>query len=375
MTSGYYEQVLNDAGTCEFVIPVRDLSAASSSGFWPVTPNSLRAGKTILGVERNGGLVWSGLLETTSLDPTVLTATLDGQGWFNYFGSRIFPSITAVTAPGTDQVVLASRIVSSALDATSDGGSIAAALPPITVEDPLPSGVNFSGDYATTDFMMVADAVNDLAGVAGGFDFDFVSSWQLADNIYSVSAEFVTTYPAGGRQTNVVFDLQAPGITLTSFTEDATNVVNNVVVTGSNSSTTTGPDPNATVAELVGDSDTVVTNQSLSTADLLASGYPVLEMVQAYSDTSNAAVLNNRATAILAANQTAAVLPAFSIRVTGNPAPEDYAIGDIVRCVGTVLWYDIDTSYRITTRRVNVDNSGNEMIDVTLSMLGEIPNS
>ena len=79
-----FSDVLNAAGNISITVPLLDSTILPASH---VTP-----GSTALWVERDGVLVWGGVLWTVDVDLIGQTINMSGEGWLSYYSHRILTS-------------------------------------------------------------------------------------------------------------------------------------------------------------------------------------------------------------------------------------------------------------------------------------------
>lgn len=263
-----------------------------------------QTGRTIIYIDRDGVLVGGWVVWTRTYDSTTKKLTLGGQDVWSYFRSRLIKA--DATFAGQDQLAIAHSLINTAQAAT--GGNIGVVVGTET------SGVLRDRTYYGYEYKPVAEAVEQLAAVQGGFDFRIDVAY-----INGVPTKrLILGYPQIGQTANVsnlVFEY-ADGGNIMSYTypEDST--------TQAVSSTATG----------AGDGPAALTSTATNSA-LITGGYPLLEEQTTYGDISVQATLDAHAQANLAAHDYPVVVPEFVVDPKSDPVLGSYICGDYARFV------------------------------------------
>lgn len=342
ITGVNFTQQLNTAGTLTGHLLLSGVNAAGlnvSAGTIP--------GRTAIYVDRNGTLVWGGILWHREYNSTSQTLTFQAREFLSYFERRRITTTAAYT--NVDQLQLAQTLISNAQSAT--GGNIGL----LYNQDPASSstsGVLVSRTYYNYEYKQVLAAVQDLSKQTTGFDFE-ISVYYDGDG--NPAKSFNTFYPKSGTtysSTNPSAPVfQLPGnIVEYEYPEDGTIAANTVYALGAGSNE----------GKLI---------QTATDATKLAAGWPLLEDQANYSDITDATLL-----AGLASGQITAVsYPPTTLRVVAPPAQEPqfgtYQIGDEVRVTITDNRFPstLDAIYRLVALSVVPGEDGPERVTLTLT--------
>lgn len=263
-----------------------------------------QTGRTVVYIDRDGTLVGGWILWTRRYDSETKKLTLGGQDLWSYFRRRMIRA-DAVFA-GQDQLAIAQSIINTAQAAT--GGNIGIQVGAET------SGVLRDRTYYGYELKQVAEAVEQLSAVQGGFDFRIDVSYVGG----VPTRRLILGYPFVGQPANVsnlVFELSNGGnIKSYTYDEDSTTQATSETATGSGD----GP------ARLT----SVQTN-----ADLITAGYPLLEDTTSYGDVIEQATLDGHAVADLAAHDEPVVVPEFVVDPDSDPVLGSYICGDYARFI------------------------------------------
>jgi ReqiPepy6 Gp37-like protein len=318
-----YSQVLNAPGTFQATIGLRHQKA---------TRANLDPGRTVIYVERDGVLLWGGILWAASGNADDGKITVRGEGFWSYFRRRVLRATKTYTA--TDQFAIAQDLINWAQ--SEPGGSINVAVGTET------SGVARDRTYNNWERKNIGEAVEQLAAVEGGFDFAIDVDY---DSGGSIIRTFRPEYPRRGRDTSIVFEL---GTNVGGFSQlvDATVQANNIDVIGAGD----------------GSSMLIATVTDLTAVP----PYPLLDDVLSYKDVTLVDTLEGHGNAALAARAT----PLETIPTIAQFGPDtglgSYIAGDEVTVRGDAGFIDVDQRARIIEISVKVDEQSSEQIDIAL---------
>ncbi len=338
-----YGHVLNAPGA---------FSASISHRHAKATRSNLDPNRTAIHVERDGIIVWSGILWTARAGVQAGKLDLGGEGWWSYFRRRRIRTGTGGPAPSTanariytaqDQLLIARDLVNYAQSV--GGGNIG-----ITVGTELTTdngGVQQLRDrtYYAYERKPIGEAVEQLAKVQNGFDF-------AIDVAYDGTGTIIKTlrfgYPRRGRITDLVWQLGAN-------LEDLTQAVDG------------NKQANLIDALGAGDGDAMLIATAVDTSQLAA--YPLLEDTISNKDVSVAETLQAQAAAELKNRaKPVATLPTLVAR----PAAPDttlgsFITGDSLTVRGSDGWISVDERMRIMSWEVSVDENGKETVAVAFA--------
>lgn len=336
LVSASWTEVLNRPGSFHGSMPL-------DHGDPTITAANFAPAKTRIYVERDGVIVWGGILWTLDMDVAGNTLSFGCEGFLSYFRRRSFEgSLVASIAPvfaSQDQLDLARGLIDYAQDTgVFPGGDIG-----ILTTATNTSGVTRDRTWTLTE--TVGDALERLAAVDNGFDFRFVPAWNTGTG--EVDIELVTYYPATGRSTAFVFDMGA-NVELLNRSLDGTAIANKVFVTGA----TAGPLPKTWAQE---DPVTLVE-------------YPRLVAEESAPGVLSSDTLLEHANLLLL--RRAQPVETMTVAVYPDTVPTfgSYIVGDQVRVKGSEGYLDVDATYRILSIKVAVQG-GLERVELGLAPL------
>lgn len=332
VTALRWTRVLDAPGSIEATVSLQQppsvLSALST-----LIPGAL--GQLGAVVERDGVILWGGVLWTWQADLSQGTGTLRGEGWHSYVRRRVLRRDLVYTQQDQTSVIAAGLIAQ-----TQTPGQT----PVITTDGVAPSGVLRDRTYAAADRHSIGQLVEDLAAVDGGFDWRYET--VRSGDMYQ--ARLVTSYPNTGRPTDLVFEV-GKGVAAQTISVDATNLVTHVDEIGSGEGDTA---PRVTVANA----------RSLGV-------YPLLDDVESRTDVTLVSTLDSYARLRLARGQTPVTLPELTVNPAAEPVVGSYVEGDVVRVRGGYGLAALDGLYRITQIEGSLSRDGGEQARLTFATL------
>jgi hypothetical protein len=338
ITGVSFTQQLNTAGTFTGHLLLSGVDAESlniSAGTIP--------GRTAIYVDRNGVLVWGGVLWNREYNSTSQTMTFQAREFESYFERRKITTTQVYT--NTDQLTIANALMNNAQAAT--GGNIGVTTTPTT------SGVLVSRTYYGYELKNVYSALQDLSKQLNGFDFNIQVAYDGGGN---PTKRLVLSYPKSGTtysSTSLsapVFQFPSGNVVEYEYPEDASIAANTVYGLGAGSN-----------------EGKLIATATDSTK--LAAGWPLLEQEANYSDITDATMLQNLANGQI----TATSYPPTTLRVVAppyvNPEFGTYVIGDECRVIITDNRFPttLDAIYRLVALSVTPGENGPERITLTLT--------
>ena len=338
LTGVAFTQQLNQAGTFNARILLSGVDAAGQNVDAATIP-----GRCAVYVDRDGVLVWGGVVWSRNYNSTSQTLTLGAREFESYFERRRITSTQAFT--NTDQLTIVQTLMNNAQAAPS--GNIGVVVGSNT------SGVLVDRVYYDYELKSVHGAIMDLSRAENGFDYRIKVQY---DGAFQPEKQLLLGYPRLGTvysptATNVpFFEFPAGNVVEYEYPEDGAIAANTVYALGAGSNE----------GKLIA---------SASDSTLLAAGWPLLEEQANYSDVVDAALL-----AELAQGQVLAVsyppttikmvVPAFVEPVFGT-----YQIGDDarVRITDDRFPQGLDAVYRIVGISVEPGEDGPERVTLTLT--------
>jgi hypothetical protein len=341
LTGVSFSQQLNSAGTFSGSIQLTGQALASNTIVGTIP------GRTALYVDRDGVLVWGGVIWHREYNSKDQHIQLTAQEFESYFGRRRIT--TTQTYFNVDQLAVARGLITTAQSATS--GNIG-----VQVGSEV-SGINVAAIYRNYEQKTVLSALQDLAKSNTGFDFTI----DVAYDTNGVPAKTLKLgYPRSGKvysATNAtcpVFEFPAGNVIEYSYPEDGSLVANTIYATGAGSSE----------GKLI---------YSASDSTKLNSGWPLLEDTVSYTDVIDGNLIQG-----LAAGQVAAVsYPPTTMKLVAYPSADpvfgSYKVGDDarVRIFDDRFPNGLDSVYRITALTVSPGETQGERVTLTLTL----PNS
>lgn len=322
-----YGDVLNAPGSFSGKLP---LSVMNANGFEKVTRANLDPGRTALYVERDGVLVWGGIIWTAQADDSSFTLTIGAEGFWSYFRRRMLRTSKVYT--NADMLSIPRDLVNYAQSVT--GGNIG-----VTVGSETTGGMmTHTITYNAWDRKNIGQAIEELASMDAGFDFAIDVAY--ASGVRTKTLTF--GYPKRGTRLGYVLDLGS-NIEGLSFSIDATKMANLVESLGS------------------GDGPQMLIGFAADTS-LLAT-YPLLEDTVSDKDVTSVVMLQNHAkSALTAQRKPVEMLPTLVAHETDALQPGSFRTGDEieVRTQNAGGFLTVDSIFRVGAWNVNVDNNGKE---------------
>lgn len=340
LTGVAFNQQLNQAGTFTGHLLISGINTFEFN----VVP-ATEPGRNALYVDRNGVLVWGGIVWGRTYNSNEQSFTFTAREFESYFERRRISTTTAFTAQ--DQLLIARTLIDNAQAVAS--GDIG------VITNSETSGVLVDRIYYDYELKTVYSAIQDLSRQENGFDFNISVDYDPVT--YEPTKTLVLGYPRTGTAYNVntpgipVFEFPAGNIVEYEYPEDGSISVNKLYVIGAGSNE----------GRL---SSTAIDQNKLD------EGWALLEDQANYSDTTDQTILNEVATAQVLALSTPppiikVVVPAFA-----EPQYGTYEIGDDVRLRITDPRFPtgLDEVYRIVGLNVQPGEDGPERVTMTLTI-------
>ena len=347
LTGVSFGSQLNQAGTFQGHIL---LSGVNSTAF-NVTDATIPA-KCAVYVDRDGVLVWGGIIWNRSYQSSNQTLSLNAREFESYFEKRRITSDQVFN--NIDQLTIAQNLISAAQSVAY--GNIGVQ---IGVET---SGVLLSRTYYNYEKKTYYSALQDLSSAENGFDFNidvaYDGSGAPIKTLNLGYPRIGTTYSATNPSA-LLFEFPAGNIVEYEYPEDGSLVANTLYALGAGSN----------------EGKLSATYQDTT---YLTAGWALYEEQANYSDVTDATYL-----AQLAEGQVKAVVyPPTIIKIVApayvNPIYGTYAIGDSARLritderfpatgTGTAVQAGLDEVYRIVGIEVQPGENGPERVTLTLT--------
>jgi len=297
-------------------------------------------------VDRDGILVWGGVIWGRSYNSISQTLTFSAQEWISYFDHRRVTQDVQFT--NIDQLVIAKTLIEDAQ--TAPYGDIGVLY---NSEGQTTSGVLVSQTYYYYEFKSVFQAIQDLSRQGDGFDFHI-------DVAYDINGQpqkyFNTYYPRSGLaysfgDPNVpMFTFPAGNMVEYEYPEDGSAVANTVYALGAGSN----------------EGKLIATGQDTTK---LTEGWALLETTHNYAEITDQTFLQQLATAQSLATSYPPVVLKVVVPAYVDPVYGTYEVGDDARIVITDSRFPntLDEIYRIVGSTVQPGEDGPERVTLTLA--------
>jgi hypothetical protein len=337
ITGVSFNQQLNQAGTLQAHI----LLSGINSYKYNVDASTIPA-KTAIYVDRNGTLVWGGVIWGREYNSASQTLSIAAREFESYFERRRITTDTVFTS--VDQLTIAQTLFNTAQAVPY--GNIGVIVPTNT------SGVLTSRTYYGYELKQVYAAAQDLSRQLNGFDFNIQVSYSSGDLIKTLVMGYprIGTVYSVNNPNAIVFNFPAGNIVEYTYPEDGSIAANKVYGLGAGSNE--------------GKSISTATDSTKYTA-----GWALLEDQANYSDITDVTLLSQLAQGQVSAfsyppTTVKVVVPAYVAPVFGT-----YSIGDDARLMITDSRFPtgLDAVYRIVGLNVQPGEDGPERVTITLT--------
>lgn len=341
LTGVAFTQQLNTFGTLSAHILLSGINGDQYN-----VNDSTVPGRNCIYVDRDGVLIWGGVIWSRSYNSTSQVLSITAQEFLSYFAHRRITTTENFAA--VDQLVIAKTLIENAQALPS--GDIGVGY---NSEGQTTSGILIDRVYYDYELKTVFNAIQDLSRQSDGFDFHIDLAYDITGQ---PTKSFNTYYPKVGETYSasnpsaIVFEFPAGNVVEYEYPEDGSIVANTVYALGAGSNE----------------------GKLLSTAQdvtKLAEGWPLLDDQANYSDVTDQTVLNN-----LAAGQVLATsYPPTTLTIVAPPYVDPilgtYEVGDEARVIITDSRFPntLDTVYRIVALSVQPGENGPERVTLTLT--------
>lgn len=341
LTGVSFNQQLNTAGTFQAHLLLSGINTFGYNVDAATTP-----GRNALYVDRNGTLVWGGVIWQRSYNSQDQSLSITAREFESYFERRRISTTRVFT--NTDQLEIARTLINDAQAVPS--GDIGVIVGSET------SGVLVDRTYYNYELKTVYGAIQDLSKAENGFDFNIKVEYDPIT--FEPTKTLVLGYPRTGNvDTGVgdiatpVFEFPAGNVVAYEYPEDGAIVANTVFALGA------------------GSNEGKLISQATDTAKITA-GWAVLEDQANYSDVIDGTLLDELALGqVLALSEPPPIIklvvPAFT-----EPQFGTYDIGDDarLRILDERFPTGLDAVYRIVGLNVEPGEDGPERVTITLTI-------
>ena len=337
--SASYGEVLNAPGTLNASIRLGSPStvdvppdpAAPLVDAGTIVPPAVDVlpGEHAIYVERDGVLLWGGVVWTYVADVASNTGTIGAEGFFSLLRGRILDTDYSVT--GRDQALIVKDLIDT-IQGYTDGDLL------IDTSSIAAVGKTRDRSYAASEWKDVGEAIEQLSAVRDGFDFRVAVGWGVA----GPERSFLISYPATGRATAFVLEL-GKNLELLSLSVDATTVVTKAYAQG---------------------------EDITSTLSVTPAPYPRRDAITNHDDVSVQGTLDDHAQRALDRGTLPMRIPTVNIYPDQEPVLGSFIVGDIVEVRGVFGAVDFGGDFRITGWTAAIDTSGAERVSLSLAPTG-----
>lgn len=298
-----------------------------------VSLSALIPGATGLYVERDGVILWGGVLWSMQMSVRDSVANLSAEGFMSYLRRLHIQQDLQYTSQ--DQGAIAKDLLEKAMAKGGADIGLTATLPATSVSrDRL---------YPAIERKSYGEAIEQLANVRDGFVWRFEHSWNGTDQIDSI---FQMDVSALGRLTDYVFDLGV-NMVLLDLSLDGSLLAN--------------------YAEAWGQADSSEAGFYRSDFDSAAiTSFPLLETIQSFTDIKKEDSLQKKAEELTARGASAMKRVSLEVFPDAIPTLGSYEVGDRVQVRGSYGGLVVSGVWRIMSLAVSVDTDGREVIQLSL---------
>lgn len=334
-------QVVDEVTPSEVELTKQLSGTGSWSGSFKVTRrnrdrlrSSLIPRRTALYVDRDGALVYGGILWDRDYNSENQTLRIGGGGFGSYLQRRAIDA--EVDNPSIDSVVAARALITSMQAQT--GSNLG-----IVLEGAETSGTQIDQLHEEWELKWYWDALSGLASLdSGGFDFHFDARYGPDGKPQRYVAFGHPRLGATGGELQVSY----PGnIRRFSWPELGGDVATDVFGLGAGSG-----------------ASAYIAHKDSPTA--LAQGFPRLDYVATYGDEQDEEAVEQLAAADLKARTDPPTVPPIEVRGDIDPVVGSYTVGDDLRMLIYDPWLELDTTRKITQLTLRPGGDGPETITI-----------
>jgi hypothetical protein len=298
-------------------------------------------------VDRDGILVWGGVIWGRQYNSQDQALTIQAREWISYFERRRITQTVDFTA--IDQLVIAKTLIEDAQDVPY--GDIGVGY---NSEGETTSGILIDRVYYDYELKNVFQAIQDLSRQSDGFDFHIDISYDPITDL--PRKDFNTYYPRSGLVYTVgdplcpVFEFPAGNIVEYEYPEDGSTTANTIYAVGAGSNE----------GKLI---------SAASHPTILTEGWAVLEDQVNYSDVTDQTVLDNLAMGAVNAFVTPPITMKVVVPAFVDPVYGTYEVGDDARIIikDDRFPNGLDAIYRIVGSSVEPGEDGPERVTLSLT--------
>lgn len=308
-----WSYILNDAGSCSFVLPFRHPKALRSL---------FKIGQSELHIYRGTTRIWGGHFTSAQT-----TSEEDVRFGFDGFFARVKRRYVDTTQNfnAVEQFDIAWNLINFTQSKTNGNTGMNWTRAGVAA-----SGITRTRNYPFWERANIGEILMDMSAINNGFDFDV-----------SPTKVWTVYYPSKGAVQTVPFEL-GKNIQTLSLGEDATDTANTFSAIGA------GDGKNTCIA--------------VATSGANQTTYGLLEASESFTNIKHYATLQDKATERVRMLKSPRLSPNVTIWDTGDPAPYQYVVGDKVTIRAKDGYFDLDQQFRIISVVFNLSNEGREAI-------------
>jgi hypothetical protein len=331
-----FSEELNDVGAFECKI---EMEQPTNS---PITLAAITPPRAVFGAERDGVMIYAGFIWTHDYDDDSGLITLAGGDYLSYLNRRVLRTTNNYSF--VRQELIAWDLINYAQTYHATWAPIPGFFLGI-VNRSRPSVTLRERTYYWYERKNIGEAVRQLAGVRGGFDFRLTPRWLAGPNS-ELAIDFFALSPPVGRQTDIVLEagsqINVPGGTL-----DGTEMAYHV----------------ETVGRGEGESTPIA---GWNNTTLILGNLPLDKVIQ-MSDVEHLDTLDDHAHTELQRAKWPIRLP--HVQTTDAALLNELIIGDQVRYVAGRGITAIDAVYRSVSQTVTISEDGSERMEIIVAPL------
>lgn len=335
---------LNDAGEFQGQLVLGDPRIAVHDPEFVTRP-----AHTVVYVERDGVLVWGGIIWTSKYSSADRAIDIGAADFLSYFDHRrvlpkdFDPSVgnlspINVTYTDTDQAEIARGLIATAQ--AHPRGTVGVQSDPLVV-----SGFRRTVNYPGRELKTVGDALRELSNLENGPDFVFDVAYDDRGDV--VRRLRVGTPELGQSGTPLVWEYGGNLIEY-AWPRDGSSMATRVFA--------------------LGDEDDA--GQLVGIAQSTTPGRPLLEAELSLVHLADATLLRSQARSALAAAADPVVLPELTVRGDLDPVLGSYQVGDHALIVVRDEFFPKGTQFQVRVVAIEVtpgDDAGEEQVRLTVS--------
>lgn len=322
-----YEEIINGAGKFSGTLDLRNPK---------VTQQDLYPMRNSLYVERDGIIVWSGMVTTCSPNSSSGTLKVDGLGLWSYAGFRLLnESRNYLTL---DQTSVITQGLMTYMNEQYNIGWV--------LDCPASGVLRDRQTYYGYERRTIRLLIEQLSNVINGFDFAVQSSWSGNEIVDT----FRTFYPERGRRTNLKWTKYVDG-------QPGSNV--DII-----SAPINGVDTANKVASIGDGQGEAMRNVDVSDVSLIGPDkYPLIETVTMHKTIRHSVTLTDRARQDLQRLKNPPVQASLVLRRGhSDTAIGVFEPGDLITLTASDGWVTLSGFWKILSYQVDVDSNGSEEV-------------